>query len=78
MADTSGKRIREARKRRNREMKNERKRLRKEGLLGHDQTGLFAPGERPREVIDSSPLPPPPPPPPPSPESAESSGPPKP
>jgi hypothetical protein len=69
MADTSGKRIREARKRRNRELKTERKRLRKEGLLGQDQSGLFAPGERPREVISSSPIPPPAPP---APETQES------
>ena len=52
MADSSAKRIREAKKRRRREMKGERKRLRKEGLLGHDNTGLFPPGERPREVVD--------------------------
>ncbi len=51
MADTPGKRIREAKKRQHREMKAERKRLRKEGLLGNDSTGLFPPGEQPREVI---------------------------
>lgn len=53
MADSSGKRIREARKRQQREKKAERKRLRKEGLLGNDHSGLFAPGEPRREVIDS-------------------------
>ncbi|HXX93129.1 MAG TPA: hypothetical protein VEN81_05815 [Planctomycetota bacterium] len=52
MADSSAKRIREARKRQHREMKDERKRLRKEGLLGHDNSGLFLPGEKAREVVD--------------------------
>jgi hypothetical protein len=52
MADSAAKRIREAKKRRNREMKAERKRLRKEGLLGHDNTGLFQPGEVPRPIVD--------------------------
>lgn len=51
MPDTPEKRRREAQKRRNREMKAERKRLRKEGLLGQDNTGLFAPGEVQREVV---------------------------
>ena len=63
MADSSAKRIREARKRQYREMKTERKRLRKEGLLGHDNSGLFGPGEKAREVVDPNPPPPPPPPP---------------
>jgi hypothetical protein len=51
MPDTPEKRRREAQKRRNRELKAERKRLRKEGLLGQDNSGLFAPGERPREAV---------------------------
>ena len=36
--------------------------MRKDGLLGNDNSGLFAPGEIHREVIDSKPpqpLPPP-------------------
>jgi hypothetical protein len=62
MADSAAKRIREAKKRQHREIKAERKRLRKEGLLGHDNTGLFPPGERPREVFDpTAPVTPPPP-----------------
>lgn len=65
MADSSAKRIREARKRQHREMKTERKRLRKDGLLGHDISGLFHPGEKAREVVDPNPPPPPQPPPPP-------------
>ena len=52
MADSSGKRNREAKKRQQREMKAERKRMRKEGLLGNDNSGLFAPGEPRREVYD--------------------------
>ncbi len=52
MADSAAKRIREAKKRRRHEMKAERKRLRKEGLLGQDNTGLFLPGEVPRPVVD--------------------------
>lgn len=55
MADTPGKRIREAKKRQHREMKAERKRMRKEGLLGQDNTGLFPPGEQPREVVNYPP-----------------------
>lgn len=51
MPDTPAKRHRETQKRRNREIKAERKRLRKEGLLGHDNTGLFAPGELHREMV---------------------------
>jgi hypothetical protein len=51
MADTPAKRQREAQKRRNRDLKAERKRLRKEGLLGHDNSGLFAPGEMHRETV---------------------------
>jgi hypothetical protein len=69
MADTPGKRSREAKKRRKQEEKIERKRLRKEGLLGKDNTGLFAPGEQPRETVDDPDAPPVPPaePPPPQP-----------
>jgi len=52
MADSSGKRFREAKKRQQREMKAERKRMRKEGLLGNDNSGLFAPGEMQRQVVD--------------------------
>jgi hypothetical protein len=52
MADSAAKRMREARKRRNRETKAERKRLRKEGLLGQDNTGLFQPGEVARPVVN--------------------------
>ena len=52
MADSSGKRFREAKKRQQREIKAERKRMRKEGLLGNDNTGLFAPGEMQRQVVD--------------------------
>jgi hypothetical protein len=55
MADTPGKRMREAKKRQHREMKAERKRMRKEGLLGQDNTGLFPPGEQPREVVNYPP-----------------------
>jgi hypothetical protein len=47
MADSAAKRIREANKRRQAEKKAERKRLRKEGLLGQDESGLFQEGERP-------------------------------
>lgn len=61
MADTPAKRIREAKKRQAREHKAERKRLRKEGLLGNDNRGLFAPGETPRETFDFKPVPAPPP-----------------
>jgi hypothetical protein len=60
MADSAAKRMREARKRRNREAKAERKRLRKEGLLGQDNTGLFQPGEVSRPVVNpDAPEPPP-------------------
>ncbi len=55
MADSAAKRIREARKRHRREVKAERKRLRKEGLLGTDASGLFLPGETPRPVADVAP-----------------------
>ena len=58
MADTFEKRLREAKKRRRREMKSERKRLRKEGLLGHETSGLFPPGEQPRETVDNPDAPP--------------------
>lgn len=73
MSDTPEKRRREAQKRRNREEKADRKRLRKEGLLGQDSSGLFAPGEPQRESVGGmgamQPPPPPPaePPPPPAP-----------
>ncbi len=43
MADSPAKRAREARKRRKQEIKAERKRLRKEGLLGDDSRGMFPP-----------------------------------
>jgi hypothetical protein len=62
MADSAAKRMREAKKRRQQEMKNERKKLRASGQLGRDPSGLFAPGEMAREVVDASPPPPPPPP----------------
>ncbi|HZE98994.1 MAG TPA: hypothetical protein VE981_18455 [Planctomycetota bacterium] len=72
MADSSGKRMREAKKRHHRDVKAQRKQLRKDGLLGNDTSGLFAPGEIHREVINASPPvePPPPaePPPPPAPQ----------
>ena len=58
MPDTPAKRIREAKKRQAREVKAERKRLRKEGLLGTDNRGLFAPGEIPRETVDNPGAPP--------------------
>ena len=59
MPDTPEKRRREAQKVRNREVKAERKRLRKEGLLGQDTSGLFFPGELRREVVNLSPIKPP-------------------
>jgi len=52
MADSSGKRFREAKKRQQREQKAQRKQMRKDGLLGTDNSGLFAPGEMQREVVD--------------------------
>ena len=52
MADSAGKRFREAKKRQQREMKAQRKQMRKEGLLGNDNSGLFAPGEMQRQVVD--------------------------
>jgi len=61
MADSSGKRFREAKKRQQREQKAQRKQMRKDGLLGNDNSGLFAPGEIHREVIDSKPAQPLPP-----------------
>lgn len=64
MADSSGKRFREAKKRQQREQKAQRKQMRKDGLLVSDNSGLFAPGEIHREVIDSKPPAPPAPPPP--------------
>ena len=60
MPDTPEKRRLKAKKRKKRELKAIRKRMRKEGLLGRDSSGLFPPGERPRETVDASPLPPPP------------------
>ncbi len=56
MPDTPAKRRREAQKRRNREDKAKRKQLRKDGLLESGSSGLFAPGEQPRECV---PWPPP-------------------
>ena len=53
MAETQGKRAREAKKRQQKEVKTERKRLRKEGLLGQDTSGLFLPGEPQRQVTNS-------------------------
>ena len=61
MPDTPEKRRREAQKRRNREDKAKRKQLRKDGVLGTDTSGLFAPGEVNREVLPIA-VPPPPPP----------------
>ena len=55
MPDTPEKRRREAQKRRNREEKSKRKQLRKDGVLGQDTSGLFAPGEIPREVVSFAP-----------------------
>ena len=52
MADSAGKRFREAKKRQQREQKAQRKQMRKEGLLGNDNSGLFAPGEMQRQVVD--------------------------
>lgn len=57
MPDTPEKRRREAQKRRNREEKAKRKQLRKEGLIGQDTSGLFAPGEVNREVMPLAPPP---------------------
>ena len=74
MSDTPEKRRREAKKRRKKEMKAMRKQLRENGALGHDNTGLFPPGEQPREVVagfGSVKEPPPPPPPEPDPEGEE-------
>ena len=62
MPDTPEKRRREAQKRRNREDKAKRKQLRKDGILTHDTTGLFAPGEQPRDTVQWPPPPPPAPP----------------
>ena len=52
MADSAGKRFREAKKRQQREQKAQRKQLRKDGKLGNDNSGLFAPGEMQRQVVD--------------------------
>jgi hypothetical protein len=52
MADSAGKRFREAKKRQQREMKAQRKQMRKDGLLGNDTSGLFAPGEMQRQAVD--------------------------
>jgi hypothetical protein len=51
MSDTPEKRRREAQKIRKREVKAQRKRLRKEGLLGPEGSGLFHPGEFRREIV---------------------------
>ena len=58
MADSSGKRFREAKKRQQREQKAQRKQMRKDGLLGNDNSGLFAPGDIGREVVDVNAPPP--------------------
>ena len=55
MPDSFGKRSREAKKRQQREMKAERKRLRKAGLLGNENSDPSAPGEAPREGDGSTP-----------------------
>ena len=60
MADSSGKRFREAKKRQQREQKAQRKQMRKDGLMGTDNSGLFAPGEMQREVVDVNAPPTPP------------------
>ena len=52
MADSAGKRFREAKKRQQREQKAQRKQMRKDGLLGNDTSGLFAPGEPQRQAVD--------------------------
>ena len=52
MADSAGKRFREAKKRQQREQKAQRKQMRKDGLLGNDTSGLFAPGEMQRQAVD--------------------------
>lgn len=52
MSDTPAKRAREAKKRRQQEEKMKRKQQRKDGQLGQDNTGLFAPGETPRETVN--------------------------
>ena len=64
MADTFEKRIREAKKRRKREMKAERKRLRKDGVIGQDNGNFFFPDEIGRESVNiyEKKLPDPPPP----------------
>ena len=74
MSDTPEKRRREAKKRRKKEMKALRKQMRESGALGHDNTGLFPPGDRPREVVagfGAVKEPPPPPEPEPLPEGEE-------
>ncbi|MBI3856647.1 MAG: hypothetical protein HY293_13250 [Planctomycetes bacterium] len=58
MADSAGKRLREAKKRQQREQKAQRKQMRKDGLLGNDNSGLFAPGEMQRQVVDMNGNPP--------------------
>ncbi len=60
MADSPEKRLREARKRKKRDIKAKRKMLRKQGLLGQDDSGLFPPGERPRGTAPVTKAPPPP------------------
>jgi len=63
LADSSGKRMREAKKRQQQQHKDERKRMRKAGLLPADTSGLFGPGEKVREIVNPTPANPPPPPP---------------
>jgi hypothetical protein len=58
MPDSSGKRFREAKKRKKRELKAQRKQMRKDGLLGNDNSGLFAPGDIGREGGDVNAPPP--------------------
>jgi hypothetical protein len=57
MADSAGKRNREAKKRQHREQKAQRKQMRKDGLLVSDNSGLFAEGEIHREVFDGKDIP---------------------
>ncbi len=64
MPDTPEKRRREAQKRKNREIKADRKRMRREGIIGQDNSGLFAPGELQRETVGGIEVVKPPPPPP--------------
>jgi len=52
MADSAGKRFREAKKRQQREQKAQRKQMRQDVLIGNDTSGLFAPGEMQRQAVD--------------------------